>query len=119
MRVQITETNEIKELTLIDPKTGVDYVQDFIGNYDALADGQFTWNEGAGAFLAEQDTFSWWSQVIEDQKALDERIAELKESHDSEDVDAVVNAAADVDLENLAASVNKALDEEFGVTEGK
>lgn len=119
LKVQITGTKEIRELSMIDPSTGADYVQDFIGNYDALADGQFIWDEEAGAYQAEQDTFDWWSEVISAQNALAERIAELKKEQGSDEVEAVVAAASEVDLEDHAAAVNKALDEEFGVPAGK
>lgn len=105
---------KMESLSMIDPKTGTDFVKDFIGNYGALSDGQFTWNEEIGAFEADQETFNWWNKVISDQIKLDERVTELKDKNDSEEVDRVVNEASDVDLEDLATSVNAALDKAFG-----
>lgn len=115
MKVLINETNEIKELNY-HSDNGVNWVIDFIGNYDALNDGQFTYDEETGVYKADQGTFDWWETVITDQIKTEERIQELKEKYDAEEVDRVVNAAADVDLEDLAGAINKALDDEF---EGK
>lgn len=115
MNVHIKETNEKKVLSMIDPISGTDYVKDFIGNHGALSDGQFTWDDVTRDFLVNQDTFIWWNDVITKQNDLTVRIAALKEEHGSEIVDTIVCEASDVDLEDEAAAVNKALDEKFGV----
>ncbi|AKG37826.1 hypothetical protein VK70_17120 [Paenibacillus durus ATCC 35681] len=119
MKITIKETGKSEALSIIDENTGVDFIQDFIGNYGALSDGQFTFDEETGTYIADQDTFDWWDKVVTDQTALEARIAELKEEHGYEAVDEVVNEATSVDLEDLAAAVNKALDEEFGEPAGK
>lgn len=112
MRVQIKETNEIKELS-ITGINGVNYVRDFIGNYGAFAD-QFLLNEENGTFIATQEDYDWWVKVLADQQALSERIADLKEVHGADAVDEIVNEASGGDLEDEARNVNYALDEAFG-----
>lgn len=117
MKVFIKESATAETLSIIDPKTGVNYVADFIGNTGALADGQFVWDEERDTYVCDQKTFDWWSSVITAQQALDYRTRELINEHGPKAVHDVIHAAGGVDLEDHAANVNRALDEAFG-TEG-
>lgn len=116
MKVLIKETGVKEELRLVDPKTGVDFVKDFVGNHGAFVDGQFTRVTESDAYECDQDTFDWWEQVIADHQALEYRIQELSSTHGSDRVAEVVNEASIRinDLEDVAVAVNRALDEEFG-----
>lgn len=40
MKFYIIETKKTEELTLIDPKSGVDYISDYIGNTGAFLSGR-------------------------------------------------------------------------------
>ena len=116
MNIIIKETLAVETLSIIDPKSGVDYISDFIGNQGALSDGQFTWNDEKHAFECDQDTFDWWDKVVAEHQALGYRIQELAEEHGAE---AVHNAYVEhershVDLEDLPHAINSALDEAFG-----
>ncbi|GIO36186.1 hypothetical protein J41TS12_10470 [Paenibacillus antibioticophila] len=113
--MKVIVNGQVKELNIIDQKTGVNYVRDFIGNYGALVDGQFTWDEEQGAFLASEETYDWWEKVLGDHQALENRICELGEVHDPHEVAHIVNDASDVDLEDMAAAVNMALDASYGI----
>lgn len=112
IKVIVKETGA-KETLSITSQDGIDYIKDFIGNYGAFNDGQFEHDDEQGAYLCNQDTFNWWSKVVNDNQALEDRIAALKEIHGSDAVGEVVANASNVDLEDLAASVNAALDEAF------
>ena len=114
MKIIIKETNVQESLEIIDPRKGINWVQDFIGNTGALSDGQFVWDDEQGAYVCDQDTFDWWSKVVSDNESLENRIYELSQQHGGDAVSAVVYDAANVPLEQLAASVNEALDEAFG-----
>lgn len=114
MNVIIRETNERHTLSIIAPDSGIDYVQDFIGNTGALIDGQFVYDEDVEAYTCDPDTYEWWSKVCADNEALEERIYQLKQEHGSDAVDSAIGNSALCDLEDLAASVNTALDEAFG-----
>lgn len=105
--------NGIEKSLNITDANGIDFTRDFIGNWGALSDGQFTWNEEADAFLADDDTFDWWSKAIKREVTNAERIAELKEIHGSEKVDEAVNKASNGynDLEDIQNAIVKALDE--------
>lgn len=114
MKIIIKETSAAETLSIIDPKSGVDYILDFIGNAGALIDGQFDRDEDRDAYVCGQDTYDWWHAVVTANQVLDDRIHELVKEHGSETVYGVIHAAGSVDLEDHAANANQALDEAFG-----
>lgn len=101
-----------KNLSITDTN-GIDFTKDFIGNWGALSDGQFTWNEEANAYFADEYTFDWWSKAIDRELSNMNKIAELKEIHGSAKVDEVIQTAAEGynDLEDIQNAIAKALDE--------
>lgn len=117
MKIIIKETSAVETLSIIDPKSGVDYILDFIGNTGALIDDRFEWDEERDAHVCDQETFDWWDTVVTANQSLDDRIRELVKEHGSEAVYEVIHAAGSVDLEEHAANVNQALDEHFGSAE--
>lgn len=111
MKIVIRETGEQQTLEMIAPDTGIDYVQDFIGNTGALANGQFVYDYDQDAYVCDNVTFEWWNKVCADNEALEERIYRLRKEHGDNVYDVI---ATHCDLEDHAASVNAALDEAFG-----
>lgn len=114
MQVKVIETGDVKTLRLIDPDSGVDFVQDFVGNGGGFENKDFVYNHEDDVFEATAQAFSWWNQVISDQQELVDRISELKEEHGSDAVNEVLESVGGHDLEDDAAVVNAALDEAFG-----
>ncbi len=107
MKVKITETGEVKHLSIFDAKS-VDYISDFIA--DGIGD--FSFDEYSGEYGCDQATFAWWDKVCADNQALDDRIQWLISEYGDE-VRKVVQGVGSVDLEGRAATVNQALDEAF------
>lgn len=114
MDIIIKETGKIETLSIIDSKTGVDYIADFIGNTGALTDGQFVLDEDSNAYICDQATFDWWLDVVTNNQAINERINTLSKEHGVEVVLDAVSEAGGVDLENYAGCAEHALDEAFG-----
>lgn len=114
MQVKVIETGEVKTLGLIDPDSGVDFVQDFVGNGGGFENKDFVYNHEDDVFEATAQAFGWWNQVISDQQELVYRIDKLKEEHGSDAVNEVLELVGGHDLEDDAAVVNAALDEAFG-----
>lgn len=77
MKIQIKETGEIKYLKLVDPETGVDWVQDLIGNGGALSDGQFEWDDEAEMYVTTEETYKWWSDYVEGYEETENEIRQL------------------------------------------
>lgn len=112
MNVIVNGKQETLELVV----NGVNCTQDIIGNHGALSDGQFTYDEDQDAYVCDQDTFDWWDRVLTDQQSLENRIAELKEEHGFEKVQGVLDRVGHYELEDIAAAVNKELDETFNTS---
>jgi hypothetical protein len=112
MKISIRETSAVKNLLIIDPKSGVDYIVDFIGNAGALIDGQFTWL--GDHYACDNDTYIWWHHVVADNQALADRINDLEQEHGPEKVCKVVHATGYAEVEDYASTVQQALDETFG-----
>lgn len=114
MDIIIRESQKTEELSIIDPRTGVNYISDFVGNTGAHTDGQFEWDEDKDAYICDQDTFDWWSKVVDDNQKLEDRIYQLREEHGHDAVEQAIGDAFDCDLEDHARAVNQVLDDVFG-----
>ena len=112
MKLFIKETGATGDLAIIDPRTGCDYIFDFVGNTGAF-DREFEATDENADFAISQADYDWWAKVVADNQALEYRIAELAAEHGYGRVmDAVASTSSD--LEDYAANTNAALDEEFG-----
>ena len=111
MKLYIKESGSIETLSIIDPKTGCDYIFDFVGNTGAL-EREFEKTDKAD-FVVNQADYDWWAKVVADNQALEFRIAELVEECG---YDRVMTALQGVscDLEDYACAAHTALNEEFG-----
>lgn len=114
MTVRIIETNEIKELGIIDPVSCMDYVTDFIGNTGAMNDGQFTWYEDDDLYEVSREDLEWWENVIEAYQKSDFAQYNFKQNLDSEDrysfENDILNACS-CDLEDMAECMNNVVEE--------
>lgn len=103
-----------RELNMVD-ENGVNNVVDFIGNWGAIGQdqGQFAWDEEAGVYVTDEDTFQWWEKAVEREVSNDDRIAELKERLGTDVVADGIALAADGnnDLEDIQNAISAALDE--------
>ena len=93
MNAIIEETMEIETLSIVGPKSGVEYTSEFIGNTGAFTDGQFVWSEVHDCYMCDQATFDWWSKVINDHQGLNNRIDKLSHQYGRE---AVFDAIRDI-----------------------
>lgn len=113
MDIKIRQTGLNETLSIIDPRTGMDYISDFVGNTGAFNDGQFEYDAEQSSYLCDQYTFDWWHKVVNDNQELDERIYNLSKTYGSDEVYQVVNSAGSCDIEDHAANVNQFLDDAF------
>lgn len=108
MKVIIKETGKEEELSLIDPKDGIDYAADFI---DIHQNGEFVYDDEQDAYLTSQDDYEWWAKVIADNQALENRVYALGLEYGYAVDYALADAQLGVDLDNHAAAYNQFLDE--------
>jgi hypothetical protein len=87
MDVIINETGEKKTLGIEDPKTGLDYTMDFIGNAGGFIYGDFTPTSMDG-YSCTQETYDWWYNVMKVHEYAAKLMAKLrKEIDDLEAID--------------------------------
>lgn len=107
MEIIITETGEKEELTLIDPKSGVNWINDLMGNHDALPD-----RNDEGYHLMDQENYDWWADLVTRYQAADNKYHDLLNSLTGDDYDALLDAGQNinVDLENHPEALNAICD---------
>lgn len=73
MKVFVEDRRYYRVIEYIDPVSGADIAEEFIGNIGALNDGQFTYDPNNGAYICTKETFDYWRKVVSDHKSLAER----------------------------------------------
>lgn len=76
LNVLIKETNQVKSLSIIDPKNGVDYIADFIGNTGAFGREFQKIEHDEADYSATQADFEWWENVVKITQEADNLIFE-------------------------------------------
>ncbi len=76
MNVVIKETGKREALTILS-ETGIEWTHVLIGNADGFREGRFVWSEEEDAYLADQDTYDWWSAYITDSNTTDQEVIAL------------------------------------------
>lgn len=98
--MKILVNSKIRDLTIIDPKTGCEWTQDLIGN----ADGFDGYDDDQEMYYMDMDTFIWWDQYITKEEKLQNRVYKLSVGLTNEDqnlFDQDMIDAADNDMEMM------------------
>lgn len=107
MEIRIKETGEIEDVYLIDPKTGICWVSDFMGSPDELE-----YNDESGIYEMSQADFDWWENVIKAYQHASDRAHEFRAEFGKEEIDDLLNdATASVDVDMIAPCIEGALDQ--------
>lgn len=110
MDLKIKETGKIEQLIIIDPKTGCNWELDLLGNHDA----DMTYDDDEGVYLMDQETFEWWSNLVERYQAADDHLHETRCGvDDPESLDAylVDMAVGSCELENYPEALTAAIND--------
>ena len=106
MEIRIKETWEIEELTIIDPKTGIDWAADLVGDDDNI-----TFDDDH--IMCDQETYDWWTDLIERYQAADNRLHEIRTGMDNdarERLGEFLEQIAGCDIENYPEVLEDMLD---------
>jgi hypothetical protein len=105
MKVKINETGKIEKLEIIDPKSGVNWINDLMGNHDALPE----YDDEEDVCLIDQDEYDWWKNLTTTLEAAENRYSELRaESSDPNQLDDNKNDfCGNCDLEDLPGLLNQ------------
>lgn len=109
MKIKIQETGKIEELAIVDPKTGVNWVNDLMGNYDELPE----YDDDQDLFSMDQNSFDWWKSLTTSLEAAENRYYELSRSSSGHDnLDAERDSfIGNCDLEDLPGALNQFCDQ--------
>lgn len=108
MKILIKETGFIKELSIIDPTSGHDYIEDFV-------DGSIDYDEEKEFYVCDDDEYQWWLEVVISHQALRNRICDLKRKHGDTVVDDVLYCMpAGYLIDEQSVIISQLLDEKFG-----
>lgn len=109
MKITIIETGEKAELSIIDPKSGCDWTNDLLGNYDELPD----YNDDDDTYHMAQDTYDWWDDLIKNYQAADVRCYEILDDLTGNHYDNMLDEIHNIncDLEDLPSIINAICDE--------
>ena len=116
MKLYIKETGTFEVLSIIDPKTGCNYIFDFVGNTGAF-EREFDTTDKADYAISLAD-YAWWAKVVADNQALEYRISELADEYGYDRVITVLQSVS-CDLGDYACVANNALNDEFGTKASK
>ena len=116
MNVKSIETGKVYNLSIIDPKNGVDYIADLIGNNGGFSDNPqdgIYYNDGREEYLSTTENIIWWEQVIDDLEAVEKMVKDAadKLGIDASDLELQIAHAFDVDLDAVKDRVEDALTE--------
>ena len=113
MEIRIKETGKIEHLELIDPKSGVCWVRDLMGNHDATPPmEQDTEGYETGRYMMAQYDFNWWSNLCRAYQESSDREEDIRWSLNPEKREEFEQelSAINCDLEDIPAIVNEICD---------
>ncbi len=113
-----TDTGATVELSIIDPKTDIDWVADCIGNTaHGMSTNAPTGVDADANYYANSDQIAWWSNYLTAQQAADNRLhAALKECSDEQWAALISAKLSEVfgDIEDHPAQLNAIIDRVMG-----
>lgn len=106
--MKIIVNGSVENIDIIDPRTGISWIADFLGNYGA----DMTTDDDGRAYM-DREEFDWWSTVAEQYQAADNRFYELMQAADEDGRDALraEQGAISCDLEDFPAALQRVCDE--------
>ena len=122
MKIIINETKDKKELFLIDPQTGCDWVCDFIGNAGGIGcTGDNTYTlfvpDGDGAYITDAGNFDGWENVVSEMQEFENKKFCLEQKYGCDSVWHAIgdNMLCDIEFQasNGMAALRTAFPDDF------
>jgi hypothetical protein len=105
MAAKILVDGQIVELSIIDPKTGVDWIEDLLGNHDIGADEE-------GFYAMEEEEYEWWVHHVERHQEAEYALHEVSSEMSEQELVEIREIAGGVDLEDYPDTVFWAIEAE-------
>ncbi len=81
-KIMIEETKKVEEITIIDPKSGLDWSADFIGNNIVNPEYEYVESEDDDLMVMSQEDFDWWAELAERWGKADEAVKDFFDNLD-------------------------------------
>lgn len=110
MKIRIKETGEVKDLTIIDRKTGCEWTADLVGDDDCI-----TYNRDREIYETDQASYDWWNNMIDKLEHAEDVKQKYIEKYGADAVeDALAQYDTPTDLEDQPSATISALEDSFG-----
>lgn len=109
MKITIIETEKKEELSIVDHKSGCNWINDLMGNHDALPE----YNDDDGTYHMSQDDYDWWKDLTANYQKADDRSCELLLGLSDNENEKMTNELQGIscDLEDLPGCINDICDD--------
>jgi len=109
MKITTIDTGKSETLNITDPKSGIDWTTDLLGNHDALPE----YDADTDSYQMSQDDYEWWSDLINRYQEADNRFYELCQELPENERNELREAAQgiSVDLENYPEALTTVCDD--------
>lgn len=105
MDILNTNTNEVKKLSLIDPKTSCDMLADYA---PIKEDKSITYNAATAQYEASSDTIEWWDNCLTEYQQLEDKLHAIKTKGSDADrsiLDSILADALDYEFNDRAGYI--------------
>ena len=113
MEIRIRETGQTKDISIVDPRNGVNWIGDLIGNFGGWD--YIGWNDNLDCYETDKETFDWWADLVERYEAADNAVYDFAGDLDCDDAEEfrreVSMACGDTDLEYMPETMLEVIED--------
>lgn len=109
IKIKIEETGNMEELSIIDPRNGLGWIVDLMGNNGDLPE----YDEDNDWYVMSQDDYDWWHKLTAEYEEADNRYYDLLQECNEDERERLTAEVQDIscDLEDYPGYLNKVLDD--------
>lgn len=107
IKMEILVNGQVKELNIIDAKSGMEWTADLLGNHNALG-----YDDEKEMPTMSEDNFNWWSDLLPRYENADQEVFDyVSELDESDSFYEILNSLTACDLEDMPALMLAAIEE--------
>ena len=103
----IKETNKIKRIEVIDPKTGLDWSGNLIGNAAPEIEGY----DDEGRMIMTEETFDWWETYCIAYENADKALYEYMQDRENDDLEKFADYISGIEFNDLPGAMRSFIEE--------
>ena len=95
MDVKVKETGKIETLSIIDPKSGADWIGDLVGNTSDV----YGWDDKDDCYIMTQEEYDWWVDYTKRHQSAEERFEEIISMKEGAEHERIVTNKGNIDFD--------------------